>query len=136
MTKWQQPVVMTKEHSLLMSGQDLMKTFLPTMDEIPSEFKGEYGDAVKWCDAVNDFFFCGAKEITMTCRNGIKQEDVIRHIRLVISSWEPPHEQKIAGCAWLLSLWVVQMAYDSAIKPDSDATNIRYRRVTINPIDE
>jgi len=108
--KWQRPMVWSTDDRCL-SEQVRMAKYLPPMDIVPSEFKGEYGQAVKWCEVINDFFFSGAENIRLTCRDGITQGDVLRHLNVILPSWEPSHEHKMAACAWLLSLWVTRVEY-------------------------
>ena len=58
-----------------------------------------------------DWFFRGAKLGKLTPKNGIDAQAAIRHVRYCMGSWEPKHEHKEAGCAYLLSLWFDDIEY-------------------------
>jgi hypothetical protein len=109
--KWQRPLAVS-QHDIRVNGQDQTETFLPAWNEIPSEFRQERGEACQWVDAITHFFFCGARNIKMTCCDGITQTDIMPHLKLNLRSFDSSHERKTAGCAWLLSLWVTSLSYE------------------------
>jgi hypothetical protein len=78
--------------------------FLPAMKDIPKEFK-ENGADNKWLKLFNQMFFCGGKFGKITAKPGIDAQKAFRHIRYCMGSFEPQHERKEAGCAYLMSLW-------------------------------
>lgn len=78
------------------------KKLLPEWSEIPKEFKD--GDT-KWNKQFNMIFFGGRAPGTVTGVEGIDPQKAGRHLRAVMKSWEPKHEHKEAGCAYLMSLW-------------------------------
>lgn len=75
-------------------------TLLPPMDEIPKEFKSWHNPCSK---AVSTIFFKGGSLPRPV--EGVDPEDAARHLRAVLGSFEPKHEHKIAGAAWLFSMW-------------------------------
>lgn len=80
-----------------------METLLPTMAEIPDGFKRRQE---KWNDIVSKLFFSGLpKETEFFEKPGIDAAKALRHIAAIMRSFEPKHEHKEAGCAYLLSLW-------------------------------
>lgn len=83
---------------------------LPTMDDIPDEFKK---GNTKWNKVVNDWFFGGLKNCQWTPKEGIEENDAIRHVSSVMQSYKPKHEHKAAGCAYLLSQFFEDVKYES-----------------------
>lgn len=88
-----------------------MKKLLPAWNEIPEEFKHRRN---KWVDVVGDWFFCGLKNCRWTPKEGIDTGRALAHIKAIMASWEPKHEHKEAGCAYLLSEFFEDVKYDRA----------------------
>jgi hypothetical protein len=78
-----------------------IKDLLPPMKDIPSEFK-RYSGA--WCDWQSDWFYSDLKCYPVP-KEGIDLNDAMKHLAAIQSSWEPKHEHKSAGVAYLASLW-------------------------------
>lgn len=76
---------------------------LPPWDAIPDDFKQWPGAG--WTRLVSDWFGLGLRRLEITPRDGIDRTAAMRHVRAIMGSWDPQHEHKIAGCAYLLSLW-------------------------------
>jgi hypothetical protein len=91
-----------------------MKTLLPTEKDIPDEFWRGHG---KWNTLVSQIFFCGGKIKSMKPKGGIDSKDALNHIKAILASFEPKHEHKEAGCAYLFSLWFDEFEIEPA-KPD------------------
>ena len=83
---------------------------LPEYSDIPSEFKG-IGN--KWNRVFNDWFFNGLNHCTWKPKDGVNSKMAIRHIATIMRSFEPTHERKEAGCAYLMSLWFDDVSYDT-----------------------
>lgn len=101
---------------IIVSGLDLafggkISDLLPKYSDIPNEFKR---GNTKWNKVVSDWFFCGLKECQWKPKDGIKTEDALRHVKAVMASWEPKHEHKEAGCAYLLSEFFEDVSYKTA----------------------
>lgn len=79
-----------------------VKDIMPPYDELDKNFK--YGKTI-WNEAVSDWFFSGVKKSQFVENTGIDKEAAFMHLRAIISSWEPKHEHKEAGAAYLMSLW-------------------------------
>lgn len=79
---------------------NVIGTYLPTMSEIPEEFKNRRNP---WDACITKLFFSGGR-IPKT-KEGIDQVTADRHVRTVLGSYEPKHQHKQAGAAWLMSLW-------------------------------
>jgi len=100
MTKKYVPIEVT-DVELAFGGRD-MKKLLPDMADIPEEFRQ---GRTKWNRLFGMIFFQGRAPGTISGVDGIDQEKAGRHLRAVMKSWEPKHEHKEAGCAYLMSLW-------------------------------
>lgn len=88
-----------------------IKELMPAYSDIPEEFKSRSN---KWTKVVSDWFYSGLKEVVWTPKEGIDKEDALRHIKAVMGSWEPKHEHKMAGCAFLLSEFFEDVTYAKA----------------------
>jgi len=76
---------------------------MPAYPDIPNEFKSQDNPFVKW---QQKWFFSGLerKDIPKS-KKGIDQNQAIRHLAAIQRSFEPQHEHKEAGVAYLASLW-------------------------------
>lgn len=75
--------------------------FLPEAEEIPVEFNSVNN---VYARIVSDIFYGSelpAWDIEL--EEGVKPEVLNKFIRAHLTSWEPKHERKIAGVAYLLS---------------------------------
>ena len=76
---------------------------MPTYKDIPDEFKKQHNPFVKW---QQKWFFSGLKkEDIPKAKEGIDQNQALRHLAAIQNSFDPPHEHKEAGVAYLASLW-------------------------------
>ncbi len=73
------------------------------MDKIPPEFT-RHGGTV-WNNLASRWFFCGLDKSLLKPKDGIDMVDALTHLKYCIESWEPKHEHKQAGVAYLMSLW-------------------------------
>jgi hypothetical protein len=81
-------------------------TLMPLMEDIPREFTTR-GNA--WADEVSKWFFDGvAADYHIVPAEGIDRHRAMRHLSICLWSFEPKHEHKIAGCAYLMSLWFLE----------------------------
>lgn len=79
-----------------------IENLLPPYNAIPEQFKN---GVTEWNRFFSDMFFAGIKSLELTPREGIDQAKALRHIRTISASFEPKHEHKEAGVAYLMSLW-------------------------------
>lgn len=93
---------------------DVMLTFpanvceehLPPMSEIPGVFKDHWGHpTVTLVENLAYGNFRGA-QVSFRPREGLDPETVWRHILACLRSFEPKHEHKIAGVAYLVDEWI------------------------------
>lgn len=78
---------------------------LPPWEKIPVEFRRLHGP---WCQQVARWFFMGAdKEWVdrITPKPGVDKTAALLAVQAILRSFEPKHEHKEAGAAYLLSLW-------------------------------
>jgi len=89
---------------------------LPRYADLPEDFKRHRGN--DFCRAISMWFFKGAEMhpngieidgLKFTAKPGIDAKKALAAIRACMVSWEPKHEHKEAGCAYMLSQW-----FDSA----------------------
>lgn len=82
---------------------DVIGRFLPLEKDIPEEYSKNYHPMVK---IVNRLFFHGLpKETVFHGREGVDGEMAFRQIHACLKSFQPKHEHKISGVAYLLDLF-------------------------------
>jgi len=77
-------------------------SLLPKMNDIPDEFDNHCN---KWHRVVTTWFFNGIIKDHLKVKSGIDKNKAFRHISYVINDWGLKHEHKLAGAAFLMSLW-------------------------------
>lgn len=77
-------------------------SLMPAFADIPDKFKA--GDT-KWNQLTNDWFFIGLSKLDIAEKDGIDLKMALRHIKTIMGSFEPPHEHKEAGIAFLMDQW-------------------------------
>lgn len=84
---------------------NVMTDLLPPWKEIPDEFKN-FNRPTPQGEIVSRWFFKGLPKGTQFIPvEGVDEKKALRHIQCCMGSWEPKHEHKVAGCAYLLSIW-------------------------------
>lgn len=74
---------------------------LPPYDEIPEEFKQQTNKWVLW---QQQWFFSGLERAPKP-KDGIDGNAAMRHLQAIQGSFDPKHEHKEAGVAYLASKW-------------------------------
>ena len=90
-------------------GGGAMK-ILPPMAIIPAEFKRWTGGS-RWVKVVQDWFYGGLHNAVWKPKHGVDTAKALAAVRCCIGSFEPAHEHKTAGCAFLLSQWFDDVTY-------------------------
>lgn len=85
-----------------------MKKLLPAIHEIPEDFREE---KTEWNRMVEQWFYGGLKSFDSVPKEGVDKGAAIKHMSAILKSFEPKHEHKMSGCAYLLSLWFVEPKY-------------------------
>lgn len=78
---------------------------LPKYEDVPAEFKRDNNPYVLF---ISDWFFGGRTKQDLerlVPKEGVDKRKALRAIKAALGSWEPKHEHKEAGCAYLLSEW-------------------------------
>jgi hypothetical protein len=79
---------------------------MPRYEDVPAEFK-RAGN--QWEKEASSWFFAGVPADTpIEAADGIDLNIALRHLGCVLASFEPKHEHKMAGAAYLMSLWFVR----------------------------
>jgi hypothetical protein len=94
----------------MMFGGKAME-LLPKYESIPNEFKID-GTQNKWVKLTNDWFYSGLTKAEWIPQDGIDTKKALRHIKAILGSWDPKHEHKIAGCAYLASQFFKDVKYE------------------------
>ncbi|MBN4867415.1 MULTISPECIES: hypothetical protein [Enterobacterales] len=89
---------------ILAFGPPDIEKFLPKWDLIPDEFKQGKNP---WIVFIERWFYHGL-ECPPAAKEGVELKWALAHIVVILKSFDPKHEQKIAGCAYLASLWFVE----------------------------
>lgn len=76
--------------------------FIPEYCDIPEEFKRGHTPQNK---LFNRMFCAGVRVSFLKEKPGINRKDALNHIRYVSRSFEPKHERKEAGVAFLIAEW-------------------------------
>lgn len=77
-------------------------TLLPNRDDIPEEFERL---SSPWVKLVDQWFFCGIRMEDLIFKPEIDVDAALRHLRACLHSFQPKHEHKVSGIAYLLYLW-------------------------------
>lgn len=92
-------------------------TLLPPQSDIPEEFAGEQSE---WLSLVRRWF-CVGLNFRPKVKPELDENLVWRHLNACMGSFEPSHEHKVAGVAYLMSLWCEPLPKDwkaaSKVKP-------------------
>lgn len=74
--------------------------YLPVEKDIPKEFWSDND----WTPIIDDWFFKGLnKGVEFHPKDSVDAGKAFRHCRAVMKSYQPSHEHKIAGLAYLMS---------------------------------
>lgn len=85
-----------------------MKKLLPAYESIPKEFKS---GSNPWAEWQSKWFFRGLEKSDIpTAKPGIDLAAAMQHLGAIQGSFEPKHEHKQAGVAYLASLWFEPLA--------------------------
>jgi hypothetical protein len=59
----------------------------------------------KFVKFIEDWFFSGVNVLKALPKDGINKDEALGHIAGIMRSWQPKHEHKTYGCAYLMALW-------------------------------
>lgn len=75
---------------------------MPKMHEIPKDFFGMHNE---WNRIASHWFFKGIHGVEFKPKLGVDTGKALRHLSVILRSFEPPHEHKEAAVAYLMSEW-------------------------------
>lgn len=76
---------------------------MPAYEDIPKRFKSSSDPFVR---VQRDWFFSGLPNgFPLKPVDGVDLNEAIRHLSVIQGSFQPKHEHKQAGVAYLMSLW-------------------------------
>jgi hypothetical protein len=75
---------------------------MPAYKALPEEFRRERDPFTR---LVHKWFFEGISKDVVKPKAGIDANAAWAHLRAIMASFEPSHEHKTAGVAWLMSQW-------------------------------
>lgn len=107
MTDWSKPVPVSDIVLAFPAG--VIGTLLPPVEDIPKEFFKEN----KWT-RLADLCFAGIPEhgrTTISTRDGVDVWLAARQVSACLRSFDPKHEHKVAGVAYLLSLFFADVEF-------------------------
>lgn len=61
------------------------------------------------------WFFKGLKGLRSKPRDGVNETEALAHLSYCLRSWEPKHEHKIEGVAFLINEWFEE--FEAQVKP-------------------
>ena len=113
--------VMTGRKYLLRKDRDVRKvpdidavssvfgdvSHLPKWEHIPDKFK-DRNELTYWNRFICGWFFKGVsnKELeSLTPKPGVDKTKALKAVAAILQSWDPKHEHKEAGAAFLMSEW-------------------------------
>jgi len=110
---WDKPHILSDLDVAFGPSGEGMKKILPAWEEIPEDFKwyDGRGEAKKWVQSVDDIFFSGVELKVVVMKPDVDRKVAMRHLQCVLHSFEPSHEHKTAGVAYLMSLWFERFDY-------------------------
>ncbi len=98
--RWSQPQQVDPVDARM--GASTTHELIPAWEDIPEAFKD---DGHPWVSLMHRWFAVGIPGSVMNAREGIIRRAALAHLSAVMRSFAPRHEHKIAGCAYLCSLW-------------------------------
>jgi hypothetical protein len=91
---------------------NVVGVMLPEWDDIPKDFQ-DWNGRNKWIKRA-DNWFCQGIENPPEAQEGFNKKEVYRHLSCCMRSFQPKHEHKIAGVAYLMSLWLTWREEESS----------------------
>lgn len=101
MGKWDTPLDVAMLQEPADEGVKMLM-ILPSKDEIPTEF---WGSQSGWSKMAGRWFHHGLPDVQFAPKQGITVLAALAHLRMIMHSHQPTHGHKLAGVAYLMSLW-------------------------------
>jgi hypothetical protein len=94
------PIREVSNGEVVFGGRSIAQ-LMPPYRDLPQEFENRR----MWEGLVSKWFIGGLKSLQLNPRPGVDANLALRHIKSILISFEPKHEHKTRGTAWLLSQW-------------------------------
>lgn len=107
---WDKPTEVSQVDMAFGAAGNLSK-YLPDMKEIPENIDR------KWMKLTSKWFFRGLNG-DFVPKDGIDKNVALRHLKTILGSFEPKHQHKEAGVAYLMSLWFSDFIEETSPKSD------------------
>lgn len=78
-----------------------VKEYLPPWEDLPEDYQR---CTDPWCELTEKWFFHGLKG-KFVPKDGIDLKTAVRHLSACMGSYQPSHEHKIGGVAFLMNEW-------------------------------
>lgn len=86
---------------------------LPRWEDIPMLFR-ESSSRTKWGKVAMDWFYLGIKNAEWTPKPGVDTGKALAMIKACLGSFEPSHEHKMSGVAYMLCEFFEDVKYTPA----------------------
>lgn len=103
LTDWSKPTPVTKvDLAFPAKGTELT----PKREDVPKDY-----DRKDECERIVSSWFSKGlpPEVEFYMVEGIDGETAVNHLQVVLGTYGTRHQDKIAGAAWLLSLWTTDV---------------------------
>jgi hypothetical protein len=119
-TDWTQPQDVPKVNQVFPGT--VTGTLLPPISEVPKEFQDNPGP---WLPFINTVFFRGwdGLDPVLIRKEGVDSQKAWTQIQTVLGSYEPKHEHKTMGAAWLASLWFQDVVPADEVVIDDESSS-------------
>ena len=88
---------------------------LPKRSELPEEF--QFMGSSKWNKLFTDIFFVGLEDLDVIPKEGVDVNAALKCVKAHMGSWEPKHEDKESGVAYMMSVLFEDATWTTA-KPE------------------
>lgn len=109
------PIKVVDDVTLAFPANVVRSGLLPAMEIIPEEFKRNRPN--EWATLFSQLFYTGGvagKDLYLYPKAGVDHRAAWRQVRACMGSYEPKHEHKEAGVAFMLSEWFTRHEWRDA----------------------
>ena len=91
-------------------ASNIVGTLIPKRDDLPEEFRKSW-HSNEWCTVASLWFAQGAKKSDFHPKEDIDLDKALRHVKVVLGSFEPSHEHKIGAAGYLMKQFFKKIEY-------------------------
>jgi hypothetical protein len=97
---------------------------MPTKEPDYAEYRENWHRSKSWGSKLfMDMFYRGLTSLALVPKVGIDSDAALKHIRAIMSSWEPKHEDKVASCTFLFEHWFESATWEPKPRKSSCTQN-------------